>query len=349
MKTAVAKALLVMVLGASLLFLHCDTKNVGTEPPTPSGSVPDTPTNPNPADDATDVSINPTLSWDGGDPDVGDVVKYDVFLGPSSGSLVKVSSAQSTTSFSAGPLEYDTEYNWYILATDQDDHTASNLAWSFTTEPESGLQEGVFAALVVGRQVMNTGGPPMYYDQIVARFDTGYAPCTPVEPLQADSVKCNDYLLAWQTGLNNYLYMDPLFQPFIETSEQYNFHVYGNAEVPDLNDTISFPACAPYVTNITSDDTLLFTGFDVSWADYCSGNVRLLIMHGEDSTGIDLMTTNDGSYSFSENELSQLDYVAGEYILMLIVQNTELISATGYDSRSYIWSRSMNTTIFNIK
>jgi hypothetical protein len=85
---------------------------------------PNVPSNPNPSNGSTGVSINADLSWTGGDPDPGDTVAYDVYFGASS-SPPKVVSNQSGLSYDPGTLNYNTYYYWKIVA--WDNHGASTV------------------------------------------------------------------------------------------------------------------------------------------------------------------------------------------------------------------------------
>jgi PKD repeat protein len=90
------------------------------------------PTNPFPADGATNVSVNGSLSWIGGDPDVNDTVTYDVYFGMTT-PPPKVMANQSGTNYNLPTLFYGTRYYWKIIA--WDDHGASTQGpvWTFFT------------------------------------------------------------------------------------------------------------------------------------------------------------------------------------------------------------------------
>ena len=92
---------------------------------------PYTPSNPSPANHATGQSIHTDLSWTGGDPDAGDTVTYDVYFGTSTRPL-KVSTAQSGTTYDPGTLSYSTYY-WRIVATDNHGASITGPLWDFTT------------------------------------------------------------------------------------------------------------------------------------------------------------------------------------------------------------------------
>lgn len=102
-----------------------------------SNNPPNTPSNPNPANGATGVSTTPTLSWTGGDPDVGDTVTYDVYFGTAA-SPPLVSSNQAAATFAPGTLTASTLYYWRIVARDSFGATTSGPTWSFTTGTSGG-------------------------------------------------------------------------------------------------------------------------------------------------------------------------------------------------------------------
>jgi hypothetical protein len=90
------------------------------------------------------------------------------------------------------------------------------------------------------------------------------------------------------------------------------------------------------------------TGFDCTWDGFtCGGFARLVILGilGE-PTGIDVITANDGRYTFTQEELSKLINVGYEHTLLLIYQNSRSIDAAGFDPRSVIRGRIVNTTKF---
>jgi len=96
---------------------------------------PNEPSNPNPADGATDVSTYATLSWTGDDPE-GDNVTYDVYFGDSN-PPPKVSSNQTTSSYNPpGELQNDTTFYWIIVVWDEYGASTSGPTWSFSTESE---------------------------------------------------------------------------------------------------------------------------------------------------------------------------------------------------------------------
>lgn len=100
-----------------------------------SNRSPYAPSNPDPDDGETDVELEPTLSWDGGDPDWFDFVYYDVYFeedDPTPDELV--SEGQTETEYTPeDPLEFESTYYWKIVAEDEHGLTANGPVWSFTT------------------------------------------------------------------------------------------------------------------------------------------------------------------------------------------------------------------------
>ena len=99
---------------------------------------PNIPTNPQPQDGSTSVSIDSTvLCWEGGDPDSFSVVTYDVLLGCSPDCLFKISEDLSENKCELSLLAYDTRYYWQILARDSyggEVKTTLGPVWNFYTE-----------------------------------------------------------------------------------------------------------------------------------------------------------------------------------------------------------------------
>ena len=93
---------------------------------------PYTPNNPDPPNGAANVDLNADLSWDGGDPDPGDTVTYDVYFGTANPPPKAVNN-QSTTTYNPGTLNFSTTYYWRIVAWDNHGATSSGPIWNFTT------------------------------------------------------------------------------------------------------------------------------------------------------------------------------------------------------------------------
>ncbi|KYK28442.1 hypothetical protein AYK20_07210 [Thermoplasmatales archaeon SG8-52-1] len=105
---------------------------------TNSNQPPNIPSDPIPTNSATDIDIETYLSWTGGDPDLDDIVIYDVYFGTNN-PPPKVISNQSATSYNPGKLDNITVYYWKIIAHDNHGATTSGPLWSFTTKKSKDL------------------------------------------------------------------------------------------------------------------------------------------------------------------------------------------------------------------
>lgn len=122
-----------------ILLANCGLQILNTKPYIPS--------NPTPSDNATGITINPTLSWECYDPD-GDTLIYDIYFGTDSNPpLIKL--GHTSRSYSPGPLQYGSKYHWKIVAKDGRGGVREGLIWSFTTIG--------FSATVFGRITPYTG------------------------------------------------------------------------------------------------------------------------------------------------------------------------------------------------
>jgi len=301
-------------------------------PPNPPGY-------PSPADGATDQPIALTFSWTSSDPDGDDTLSYYVYFDTTS-NPAPASGRLTDESFNPGLLNPETHYYWRVVAYDNYGDSTSGPVWEFTT---GAAADGIFAALVVGRIITIVDDTPFALDEIVARFDSAYAPCIPVTPLEADGVTCNEYLLLWHLSLGLHKYTDPYYSPFIELGDTYVFEVFGNLIIPALIDSIDFPSTEPILTDPVESDTVSISGFDIVWTGAEEGTtVRFVLITDVDTTGTSVETANDGSYTMTSEDLEPLGELAGEYGLLLVRQNSKAITADGYDSRGYIWARVMN-------
>jgi len=306
---------------------------------------PNQPENPSPADGAVDQPQSLNLAWTATDPNEDDTLFYYVYF-DTAANPQSVSERLSEAAYDPGALDPETQYFWKVVVYDNYGDSTVGPIWEFTT---GAAAEGVFAALAVARMITFVEDQLFRFDEIVARFDSAYAPCDPISPLEADGITCNEFSLNWDTALNLHKYYDPMMQPFIELSGEYIFNVEGTPQLPSFVDTIDFPDYEPYITDPANDDTLSLAGFAVAWSSSGGGTVRFIIMSGDDSTGVSVETDNDGGYTFSSADLEPLGGQAGDYGIIMINQNSESITADGYDSRSFIWARTINVTMVRLE
>jgi hypothetical protein len=126
--TAIANGRLYTVRGDGYA-LYC----FGQPPP---NYPPYEPSNPDPEDGETDVPIDADLSWTGGDPNLPDIVKYDIYFGNNSPPS-KVVSNQSGTIYDPGTMDYEQRYYWQIVAWDNHGVSTEGPIWNFTTIPDT--------------------------------------------------------------------------------------------------------------------------------------------------------------------------------------------------------------------
>jgi uncharacterized protein (TIGR02145 family) len=96
------------------------------------------PHSPTPEPEATNVSTNPTLSWECSDPD-GDDLDYHIYFGTSPNPPL-AEEHYTSTSWNPGTVDENTTYYWYIKAFEvgNDDHYSQSDPWEFTTGGGSG-------------------------------------------------------------------------------------------------------------------------------------------------------------------------------------------------------------------
>lgn len=90
------------------------------------------PSDPHPADAATDIGLKTHLSWTGGDPDPGDKAVYNLYFGTSSEPGLLIANLVMPNYY-PGILTNNTQYYWKVVARDQSQAETSGPIWTFTT------------------------------------------------------------------------------------------------------------------------------------------------------------------------------------------------------------------------
>ncbi len=116
------RKLTVVLIVFSLVLLISSCNDILNEPPVVK--------NPHPANNATGVPINITLTWDAEDEE-GDDLIYDVYFGKSSDPPL-VKNWIREKKYNPGTLEYGTTYYWRVAAQDGQNRTKGPV-WKFTT------------------------------------------------------------------------------------------------------------------------------------------------------------------------------------------------------------------------
>jgi len=229
------------------------------------------------------------------------------------------------------------------------DHLSDFAAMVDTTS--SGPAEGIFAALRVSRSIMTIPterDTVIRTDFVTAWFDSMYAPCSPVVPIRADSVRCNEYGLWWSEQENMHKYIDPWDPAFVVLGASYEFNVDNFGRVPPLSEDVNFPEREPHLVSPEPYGIVHLSGFTIEWAD--AGGARdiliAIIPGGMGDEVVVVETANDGSHTFSSSDLSGLS--AGLIAVTLNYFERHAIDATGYDSRSFIEGRVTNSTLLTL-
>lgn len=106
------------------------TPEWSNEPPVP-------PADPTPGDGAEGVSLTPALFWVAADPDIDDVLTFDVYLGTDADPPL-AAAGLTQTAWAPPALEYSTAYSWRVVARDSHGDSASSTVWTFTTRDQPG-------------------------------------------------------------------------------------------------------------------------------------------------------------------------------------------------------------------
>lgn len=97
-----------------------------------------------PAHGATDVDVPVRLSWNANDVDAQDVayLAFDVYLSEAGRSSERIAGGIAEASFLMERIEYDQEYEWFVVANDRKDSVKSAVV-TFTTRSVSGDAAGI--------------------------------------------------------------------------------------------------------------------------------------------------------------------------------------------------------------
>jgi formylglycine-generating enzyme required for sulfatase activity len=96
-------------------------------------NAPAVPSTPVPTDSGICLTVSPTLNWVCSDPDSGDTVKYDVYLGTTNPPTNAIFTNQNSMTANCGTLSYATTYYWKIVAKDNHGDSTVGAVWKFTT------------------------------------------------------------------------------------------------------------------------------------------------------------------------------------------------------------------------
>jgi len=127
--------------------------------------APNEPSNPNPEDEESGVSVDIILSWTGGDPDNDDVI-YDIYFGDYSPPPL-LDNNLTSTEYDPGTLDLITIYYWKIVAWDEHEASKTGPIWSFTTrtnappiKPSNPIPENGSKNIDINADLKWSGGDP---------------------------------------------------------------------------------------------------------------------------------------------------------------------------------------------
>jgi len=150
---------------------------------TRGNDAPNTPSNPDPNDEETEVPINTNLHWTGGDPD-DDEVTYDVYFGTTNPPPQVTGNQSSTTYNPPGLLDFETTYYWKIVAWDIYGYSTTGPIWEFTTQenqppntPSDPDPEDGATNVAIDEIVKCTGGDPNPGDTV--KYDIYFGTTSP--------------------------------------------------------------------------------------------------------------------------------------------------------------------------
>jgi hypothetical protein len=106
--------------------------NYGETKPTNTNQPPSVPGNPNPVDNAQNISTAPTLEWTASSDPENDDISYDVYFGTSADPQSLVVTVDSPIATFSG-LSNSTTYYWKIVAKDSNNNSTEGDIWRFTT------------------------------------------------------------------------------------------------------------------------------------------------------------------------------------------------------------------------
>ncbi len=134
-----------------------------------AGEPPNQPENPTPVDSAVGVSQTVVVSWDCTDPDLGEILTYEIWMHRIPGNwplntpytnLFQVTTGRYPLEFTDWTFEClwsDTTYVWQVVAVDEEGYRTDGPIWSFTTGHSFGITSVTPNPARLGRTVKIRG------------------------------------------------------------------------------------------------------------------------------------------------------------------------------------------------
>ncbi len=271
---------------------------------------------PSPSDLATNVDLNADLVWSVYNSE-GKSFTYDLYFDCENMELPLATGLTDTT-YDPGILDPNRKYTWRIAAISNDGDTVMGPFWDFTVEPPP----PVYTVLRIERQLLD---PYSGYSQTRSYLAAGFYLSTEMlNPLQAggvtayDAARDTNYTLSWNTDWEIYSLTEST-DPFIANDAEYIFNVAEGGALGQFGVSATFLGCSPAITNLAPYSFVSKSaGFEVEWTNFCDGNVNLIIMKDDDTTGVYIETANDGSYTLTADDFAPIGTGTGAYIVLLV-------------------------------
>ena len=165
----------------------------------------------------------------------------------------------------------------------------------------------VYAQFSVHREIIPAvGGKADEFvkeDRLFAQFSES-SENKPPSPLQAESVSFGEWDLEYASFI--YAYTNDTTPEFLTLGNTYDLVVVGNELVPSLEMSVEIMNADPYVTNLIQGQDLDLSGFTLEWAGTDPTQMIDFVLRGSGNSRLDVSVPNNGSYTFTENELSGL-------------------------------------------
>lgn len=282
-------------------------------------AVPACATNFLPADNATDVSLNATLSWSAssGAP----VTSYDVFFGTEEGNLVLVADDVTTTSFATGDLSANTTYFWQVLPSNANGPAEGCDVLSFTTGETTDINMFDGEVTTCSANFFDSAGPSANY----ANGENLVLVVNPAEPNSVVQVNFSafnteagfDFLTIYDgvgtagqvlSDLNGIL-TTPIVVTSLTGSLTFEFGSDGSVNRPGWSafiscvDTTELPGCAQVVAPVEGAQDVSASGTTLSWTQTTGVVTGYNVLFGSDCNSLVLVSENQSGTTFTTGPL----------------------------------------------
>jgi hypothetical protein len=286
----------------------------------PENYPPTTPTNPSPANNASGVSLAPTLAWASSDPDADDILTFDVYFGSSSPPPL-VASNVTSKSYALTGLSYLTAYYWKIVARDNHGAEAAGSEWSFTTRLVNYPPSAATAQSPTQGMTNVNVNADIYWqctdpDGDALTFEVYFGTTSP-PPLVASNVTIKSYDVGVMSFYTTYYWKIVAKDPtgLTSTSSIFNFRT----EVNDPPGTPSNPNPINSATGIVLNPTLSWT-----CTDEFPSTLKYDVYFGT-STSPPLVASNHTTNSYSPGPLT----FATTYRWKIVARDAQGLERTG--------------------